>query len=105
MFDKIIKGVSTLLLSSALYIVNDFNKDLQEKFDSFDKNISTLASTVSSMSDSMNMLNTTMASVVAKDEAKNIQLQSHTKRFERLEREYDNRIQRLEESYFSKNKK
>ena len=41
-----------------------------------------------------------MATVMAHDEAKNIRLDSHSKRFERLEREYNNRIQRLEEMYF-----
>ena len=37
MFDKIIKGISSLMMAGALYIVNDFNKDIQEKFDTLEK--------------------------------------------------------------------
>lgn len=90
-----IKAVMAVICGMGLYIVNDFKSDING-------NLFVLNTTVSTMSTNLNELNTTMATVVANDKAKNIQLESHTKRFDRLEKEYSNRIDRLENFYFKK---
>ena len=102
MVSNILKWIAMGLFAICTYIINDFKSDINGKFDLFGKNMVQLNKTIGTMNDNIQNLNMTMATVVANDKAKNIQLDAHSRRFERLEREYDLRLQRIEGVYFKK---